>query len=93
MSVRASWAAAAAALVLSGCATTTSRPGFCNAQPGQLFVGQRADAATGLAIRRATGSDLVRWAPPHSALTMDFQEGRVTVAYDDTMSITSVRCG
>jgi hypothetical protein len=86
-------AIAAGALALSGCATTPSRIGICDAQPGQLFVGQKAEAASGLAIRRATGSSLIRWAPPRSALTMDFQEGRVTVAYDDAMTITAVACG
>ena len=39
---------------------------FCNAEPGQLFVGQKADAASGLAIRQATGADTVRWAPPRT---------------------------
>lgn len=85
--------AAAGALALSGCATATMENRFCNAQPGQLFVGQKADAGSGLAIRRATGADTVRWAPPRSAMTMDFVEGRVTVAYDDDMEITAVTCG
>ncbi len=82
------------ALALSACTTTDhARNGFCNAEPGQLFVGQKADAAAGLAIRQATGSDMLRWAPPRSALTMDFREGRVTVSYDDDMTITQVACG
>ena len=84
---------AAAAAVLSGCATTYSETDFCNAEPGQLFIGQKADAASGLAIRQATGADTVRWAPPRGAMTMEFMEGRVTVAYDDAMTITAVTCG
>ena len=84
---------AAGAAALAGCTTTYSRTNFCNAQPAQGFVGQKADAAAGLAIRQATGSDVVRWAPPRGALTMDFREGRVTVAYDDDMTITRVSCG
>jgi hypothetical protein len=84
---------AVGALALSACTTSYSRTGFCNAQPAQAFIGQRADGGSGLAIRQATGSDEVRWAPPRSALTMDFKEGRVTVAYDDAMTITSVTCG
>lgn len=80
------------ALALSGC-QTVSRTHFCNAEPGQLFVGQKADAASGLAIRQATGSDVLRWVPPRTAVTMDFQEGRVTVSYDDAMTITMVSCG
>jgi hypothetical protein len=84
---------AAAALAVPACSTTYSRTNFCNAEPGQLFIGQKADAASGLAIRRATGADVVRWAPPRSAMTMDFLEGRVTVAYDDAMNVTAVTCG
>lgn len=85
--------AAASAAALPGCATTYSETDFCNAEPGQLFVGQKADAASGLAIRQATGADTVRWAPPRSAMTMEFMQGRVTVAYDDAMTITAVTCG
>ena len=85
--------AAAGALALAGCATSTLENDFCNAEPGQLFVGQKADAASGLAIRQATGADELRWAPPRSALTMDFRQGRVTVAYDDAMTITRITCG
>ena len=84
--------ATAASLALGACATTTSRNEFCNAAPGQLFLGERADAASGLAIRRATGADTVRWAPPRTAMTMEFAEGRVTIAYDDAMNITAVTC-
>ena len=83
----------AGAVALSGCQTSFLRNEFCNAEPGQLFVGQKADAASGLAIRQATGADEVRWAPPRTAMTMEFKEGRVTVAYDDAMTITAVTCG
>ena len=84
---------AAGAAALSGCATTYAETDFCNAEPGQLFVGQKADAASGLAIRQATGADELRWVPPRTAVTMDFREGRVTVSYDDAMTITAVSCG
>ena len=81
------------AVALSACTTTAAPAGVCNAEPAQTFVGQRADAASGLAIQRATGAEMVRWGPPRSAMTMDFREGRVTVAYDDAMTITRVTCG
>ena len=93
MSMKSLTIAIAGAVALSACSTTYSRTNFCNAEPGQLFVGQKADAASGLAIRQATGADTVRWAPPRSAMTMDFLEGRVTVAYDDAMNVTAVTCG
>ncbi|HEY6816499.1 MAG TPA: I78 family peptidase inhibitor [Croceibacterium sp.] len=83
----------AGAAALGGCATATLENNFCNADPGQLFVGQKADAEAGLAIRQATGADEVRWGPPRSPMTMDFRQGRVTVSYDDDMIITRVACG
>jgi len=87
------FASAAGAMLLGGCATTPQRNNFCNADPAQLFVGQKADAEAGLAIRQATGADVLRWAPPRTAMTMEFLQGRVTVAYDDAMTITRVTCG
>ena len=36
--------AAAGAAALGGCATTTAQNHVCNADPAQLFVGQKADA-------------------------------------------------
>ena len=84
---------AAGATALGGCATATQENNFCNADPAQGFVGQKADGAAGLAIRQATGADEVRWGPPRSAMTMDFRQGRVTVSYDDDMTITRVACG
>ena len=83
----------AGALALAGCQTTYLENNFCNAEPGQLFVGQKADAASGLAIRQATGADTLRWVPPRTAVTMEFMQGRVTVAYDDAMTITRITCG
>lgn len=88
------FAIAAGTAALAGCATNdTARNNFCNADPGQLFVGQKVDAEAGLAIRQATGADVLRWAPPRTAMTMELQQGRVTVAYDDAMTITRVTCG
>ena len=85
---------AAGAAALAGCATTeTARNNFCNADPARLFIGQKADAETGLAIRRASGADTVRWGPPRTPMTMEFMQGRITIAYDDEMTITQVTCG
>ena len=81
------------AAAVGACATADRPAGTCDAEPAQTFVGQKADAASGLAIRQATGADELRWGPTRSALTMDFREGRVTVAYDDEMTITRIGCG
>jgi hypothetical protein len=89
---------AAGAAALSACATTTppghvADGGKCNAEPAQRFLGEKADVAHGLTIQQVTGSGVLRWAPPRSALTMDFREERVTIAYDDAMIITMITCG
>lgn len=91
---------AAGATALSGCATTTTAGGdeasgerICKPEPAQQFVGQKADVAHGLTIKQVTGASTLRWAPPRSALTMDFRQDRVTVAYDDAMTITMITCG
>ncbi|HEU4650771.1 MAG TPA: I78 family peptidase inhibitor, partial [Croceibacterium sp.] len=86
----------AGALALAGCATTgeyDETAHTCKPEPGQQFVGQRATAELGAAILRATRAGQLRWAPPRSALTMDFRMDRVTVTYDDAMAITMVTCG
>lgn len=86
------------ALPLAACATTPgpdSEPtsGACTAEPARTYIGQRADAASGAAIQRATGAATLRWGPPDSAWTMDYRANRVNVRYDRTMTITEVTCG
>lgn len=90
---------AAGAVGLSACATTTTAGGddgdgrICNAEPAQRFVGEKADVAHGLTIQQVANASILRWAPPRSALTMDFRQERVTIAYDDAMIITMITCG
>lgn len=97
-------ATACAALLTSACATTTDRgngmPGGdtgemaqCDATAARSLIGTQADAAIGAKILALTGSRSLRWAPPNSALTMDYRPDRVTVSYDDTMTIDRITCG
>lgn len=87
------------ALALAACATTQPNPGpvaehaSCTPEPGQAFVGRRATAEAGSALLRATGARTLRWAPPRTALTMDYRFDRLTVGYDDDLKITRVSCG
>ncbi len=86
----------AGAVALAACATTGEggeTGGTCNADPAQTFVGQKATADVGAAVLRATGAKQMRWGPPRSAMTMDFRPDRVTVAYDDGMTIERITCG
>lgn len=57
------------------------------------FTGRKADAALGAEMMRLSGARILRWAPPRSAVTMDFREDRLTVGYDDGMVVTSAKCG
>ena len=85
---------------LAACTTTPgpvgpARPGGgkCDAGQAQAIIGQAATGDLGQRLLDATGAKVLRWAPPRTALTMDFREDRLTVSYDDAMSITQVTCG
>ncbi len=86
---------------LAGCVTSPRdgvaaplRPAgdTCRAEPGQAFIGRRADAGTGAELLRATDSREIRWVAPGMAVTADYQYGRLTVGYDEAMIIRSVAC-
>jgi hypothetical protein len=66
--------------------------GSCRAEPGQRFIGSRATAEIGRELMAATGAKVLRWVPPRTAVTMDFNPSRLTVSYDDDMAITTVAC-
>ena len=78
--------------ILSACAMLALAD-TCKPEAGGRFIGQRATAELGEAILKATGSVRLRWIPPRTAVTMDYQFGRVSVSYDDDMRITTVACG
>ena len=73
-------------------AHTGERPP-CDATAVQGMIGQRADVAMVERLLQGTGAENFRWAPPNSALTMDYREDRLTVAYDNQMAITRISCG
>jgi len=66
--------------------------GSCRAEPGQRFIGTRATVEVGGQLLVATGATILRWVPPRTAVTMDFNPNRLTVSYDDAMVITQVSC-
>ena len=90
----------AALVALTACATVPADgdppvrepQGSCRAEPGQRFVGTRASAEVGTQLMAATGAKILRWVPPRSAVTMDFNPSRLTVSYDDNYVITTVAC-
>ena len=91
---------ALAFLPLAACATTGDAPavpvhgaGKCNNDALAGFIGRKADAAVGAEILAASGARTLRWGAPGMAMTMDYREDRLTVSYDEAMTITSARCG
>lgn len=67
--------------------------GPCKAEGLNTFTGQKASAETGAALLKASGAKTLRWGGPGMAMTMDFRPDRLTVSYDEAMTITAARCG
>ncbi|WP_241557302.1 I78 family peptidase inhibitor [Croceibacterium ferulae] len=65
----------------------------CDATDVQGLIGQRVDVAMMERLMKATRAENFRWAPPNSAMTMDYRPDRLTVAYDEQMAITRISCG
>ena len=94
-------AASVLSLALAGCAdgtqsTPTPPPALaaaCKSDGLDRFIGQKATADLAAQMLTASGAKMLRWAPPRSAMTMDFRPDRLTIAYDDAMAILSARCG
>ena len=89
---------------LAGCAATNGggagaepvrigADATCNADAVQDRIGQTATSGLGAQLLAATGARTLRWAPPRSAMTMDFRPDRLTVSYDDNMAIDRISCG
>jgi hypothetical protein len=57
------------------------------------FIGKPGTGKTGSAIRSASHSAVLRWAPPGVMLTMDYREDRVTVYLGPDKRVTQIKCG
>ncbi len=85
--------AAAAILALPACVSAGNPGDTCRAAPGQAFIGRAASSAVGAELLRVTSSRILRWVPPGTIVTTDYKFGRLTVAYDGAMTITTISCG
>lgn len=93
--------------ILSACATaernapytteevpTAEAGGFeCNAESVQYAIGQKTGVELAAKLVRESGAQSLRWLPPRTAVTMDFLQNRLNVAYDDNMVINRISCG
>ena len=92
---------APALLCAAACATASEdtvgpanpSSGACNAAGTEHFVGQPRSDATGVAILKATGATVVRWATPDMMMTMEFRADRVTVHVGTDGRIGRIVCG
>lgn len=91
-------------LALASCAPTPDSGGpptnpadsllaVCDAEAAQGMIGELASPEVGARLLAATGARQLRWAPPRSAMTMDYRTDRLTVEYDDDLAITRISCG
>ena len=87
-------------LALAGCGASegpatppAAAEGPCRNEGLDGFVGQKASAETGAALLKASGARTLRWGGPGMAMTMDYRADRLTVSYDERMTIVSARCG
>lgn len=83
--------------LMAGCTTTSTAADAageaeCNLAAAERFIGQAASKDVGAQLLAASGARTLRWAPPRSALTMDYRPDRLTVSYDDAMIITEMTC-
>lgn len=76
-----------------GPATPPDAQGPCRNDGLDRFVGQTSSADLGVELLKASGARTLRWGGPGMAMTMDFRADRLTVSYDERMTITSARCG
>lgn len=94
---------ALATIPLAGCASTGGSSGSANPSDKstwacqdaglQQWVGQKVTPQLGEQILKKSGASTLRWGPPRSAWTMDLRTDRVSVAYDDSNTITNINCG
>jgi hypothetical protein len=92
--------AAIASAALAGCAAPAAEgsapivrgEGKCNAEAAQRLIGSKATGEVGAELMRLTGATSLRWVPPRTAVTMDFRADRLTVSYDDELTIERISC-
>ena len=65
----------------------------CDATEAQAMIGKRATADLGAELLAVSGARALRWVPPRTAVTMDFRPDRLTVSYNDAMTIERISCG
>lgn len=95
-------AAAAMALLITGCAThapggapaSPPRPQqLCNDQPVQLYIGHNTAPSTLETIRKKSGAYMLRVLGENQPATMDYNPERLNIIANEAGKIKALRCG
>ena len=65
----------------------------CKVDGFPALVGRETSEATGKEILRVSGAKILRWAPPGTMVTMDYNPERVTAWTGPDNKITRLTCG
>ncbi|KQP22627.1 hypothetical protein ASF43_01535 [Pseudorhodoferax sp. Leaf267] len=92
--------AAAAALLLSGCAGV-GLPGSappapraaCDAAAAQFALGKSFGPELEREVRARSGASIVRWLSPGQAVTMEFNAARLSLTLDGRGQVVKAACG
>lgn len=65
----------------------------CDASAVAYAIGQKATSELAARLMTEAGGKTLRWIPPRSAVTMDYNQSRLNISYDDNYIITDISCG
>ena len=69
------------------------QPTPCGAEKAYELIGKKRTPQLVAEVARLTGTTVIRWIAPGTAVTMDYREDRVNVSLDDDDVITGIKCG
>ena len=67
--------------------------GTCRDAPAQRLVGRKATAQLAQQVLDASGARIFEWIAPNVIVTLAFNRYRVRVTYDESQTVTEIRCG
>ena len=65
----------------------------CDSKAVQSYIGKRFTAVLAEQMRKEAGASVVRTGPKDGVVTMDYNDTRLNVFYDDAILIAVVNCG
>ena len=65
----------------------------CDATAAQYAVGKKTSVPLAQELMAKSGTSILRWIPPGTAVTMDYNSVRLNISYDNNMVIDRITCG